>query len=176
MNPNSKRNLRRVIVAGVLVCLVICCGGFGYVAHRGLHTYVETYKTTTPPSLHGVIVDIDVRPQERINDGFGDRLVGPPYELMISLRDPSGQMTRARLHSVRVVGNGGDEFSVPVTNGDNPTREQGFVTLYARVEGESLGVRPQIIADIELVMSDASVREAITFSLRRGTRASFNIP
>ena len=31
-------------------------------------------------------------------------------------------------------------------------------------------------ADIELVTPDGSVREEITFSLRRGTRASLNIP
>ena len=175
-NTNKRRWLWSVILAGVVLCLLLCCGGFGYVAYRGVHTIVETYEPATLPTVDGVIVNIDVRPQKRINDGYGDRLVGPPYELMFSLRDPSGKMTRARLHSVRVVPSGGNEIPVPVTNGDNPVTEFGFVMLYARDEFESLGTHPRLVADIELIRPDGSVREEVTFSLRRGSHASLNIP
>lgn len=172
----TRRWLIPTILSGGVLCVLICCGGFGYVAYRYVHTIVETFEPASLPTLDGVTVDINVSPQERTDDGFGDRLVGPPYYLSFLLRDPNGRMTRARLHSVRIAPSGDDEFSVPVTSGDNPVSEFGVVSLRAHVERESLGAHCQLVADIEVVMPTGSVRKELTFSLRRGTRASLNVP
>lgn len=173
---SRQRLLWTGILACVLLCLLLVCGGFAYVAYRSVNTLVETYEPASLPNSGEVTIAVEVRPQTRINDGYGDRLVGPPYELMFTVRDASGQLTRARLHSVRAVVNENSQFSALVTNGDNPVREFGFALLYARIEHESLGEHPQLFADIEFVTPARSERREITFSLRRGSRASLNIP
>ncbi len=165
-----------VLAAGFVLCVLLACSGATYVVYRGLNVIVETYQLAAQPSLDGVPVDLEVRPQTRIEDGLGDQLIGPPYGFMFNLRDPGGRMKRARLHQVRVVPHGGGEFIAPVTNGDN-LAQQGFVLLYADNQQQPLGRSVRIYADIEVFRDDgSSVRKELEFSLTRGSRASLNIP
>ena len=171
---NTRRWLIRVIVGGV----VLSCGGLAYlayVAYRSVHVYVQTYTPTTSPTLNGGKVSVHVTVHHRIKSDRGDSLVGPPYWFRFTIPDTTGKATSGRLHSLRIIDNEGNELTAEITRGNNDIAN-GATSLYAKIEHGDLGKRPQLIADIELVMSGGSVREEITFSLRRGTSASLNIP
>lgn len=174
-NVSKHRRLWLVIATGAVLCLLLCCGGFGYVAYRSVHVYVEKHEPTTSPTLNGGEVNVDVSVHHRIKSDWGDSLVGPPYWFRFGVHDATGKATTGRLHSLRIIDAEGNELTAEVTRGENDITN-GATSLYAKIEHGDLGARSQLIADIELVMPGRSVREEITFSLRRRTRASLNIP
>ena len=176
MNDASKHGgLWTATAIGVVLCLLLVCGGLGYVVYRKANVFVETYRPTTFPTLNGSEVTVVVTVHHRIESDWGDSLVGPPYWFRFIVPDASGKAIAGRLHSLRIIDTDGNELTAEITRGENHITN-GATSLYAKIEEGDLGTRPQLIADIELVMPDGSVREEITSSLRRGTGASLDIP
>ena len=163
------------VLAGIVLCLFLSCGGLGYVFYRSLHVYVETYEPTTSPTLNGSVVDCIVSVHHRIDSDGGDSLVGPPYWFRIDITDATGKVTAARLHSLRIMNSKGHELQATVTRGENTVTNR-TTSLYAIMDNGELGPRPSLIADVELVMLGGSMREELTWTLRRSTRAYLDIP
>jgi len=167
------RWLWSIAVWGVL-CLIACCGGFGYAMYRKAHVYVETYEPTMPLLLNGSEVKVDVSVHHRIRTGWGESLVGPPYWFQFFVPDASGVAISGKLHSLIIIDAQGNQLTAEITKGENQLTNKS-IFLSGRMEQGDLGVESQLIADVELVMPDRSVREDIKFSLRRAIRASLNV-
>ena len=90
-NVSKHRWLWWLIATGAALCLLLCCGGFGYVAYRSAHVYVETYEPTTSKTLNGGEVNVHVSVHHRIKSDWGDSLVGPPYWFRFHVPDATGK-------------------------------------------------------------------------------------
>lgn len=174
----QSRQPRTVLVAviTVLILVLCCCGGLGWVGFLSTHTLAESYAQSRPARIGEVSVELDVRALQRVENGWGGRLTGPPYEFAFLLRDAGSGLSRAILHQVEIVDGSRGKVGVPVTNGDNPARDDALVMLYARHEGSALPSPLKVEAEIETFTASGNRRERLLLSFHRTTRATLNIP
>ena len=81
--------------------MLTCCSGVGYYLFRQTHTVVDTYASHEAHRIGESEWRVSVRVHTRINDGLGDRLVGPPFAVVFSGNDLQGSATHAKLHAAR---------------------------------------------------------------------------
>jgi hypothetical protein len=136
---------------------------------------VDTYRTRAVPSVAGTLWTVNVDPQTRINDAFGDRKVGPPYWISFVVRRVSGTATRVRLHSIRFELADGTIVNPELSTGDNELLENGFTVFHANTY-EELNGRLTLVADVEVFTPNGPTREEIVFPMVFKSRGSLKIP
>jgi hypothetical protein len=158
MNRRQTRILLWMSLALVAVGL-LACGGIcsGLISHYVLF-HVYTYEATEQPSLNGATIAVLVTPQTRIHEP-PDRLLGPPYAFMLTVRNPPGQATAAILHSVRVCREDGSQLvgRISIPRHEVTSHPEGhFILLFGQFDVGEWGRRPTLIADIEIEYASAA--------------------
>ena len=176
--PKSPWNRHRTIISiAVLIGLfLLVWAGVAAAISRYLSYHVYTYEVADPPVLNGSPVFARITPGKRIQNSYPDRAVGPPYWVMLAIKDPTRTASAAVLHSLRIVNQEGVRLDGEVTV-RHKVREPHLdeILLYSTFSEGEWGPRPSMIADLEILLPSGNVRQEITFPLRPQHTSTLNI-
>jgi hypothetical protein len=176
---NASKRSRTVIwavVISVAAALLMCCGIPAGLIDRYVLLHIHSYEQPAPDSIGNVAITVDVNPQERIQEP-PERLIGPPYALSVMLRDPTRSAVEAKLHWFHMRLPDGQTIAGNISVNHSKWKEGLELTiLYVQFKNDDLGRLPTVIADIEIVYPERSVRETLEIPLRATHRRDLYIP
>lgn len=167
------RNWTIALLAAGSAVLLSGIGGWFFLHHLFLHTH--TYEIDQERRLGQTHVSVSFWPLHRVQDAWGDRRFGPPYDLTITVTDIHPAVKAVRLYGVTAEGRGGRLISAELTRPYKELEERYFAHLYVRL-ADAPRNGSKLKVDLELISPDQSIRGVLRFALRKVTRRSLDVP
>jgi hypothetical protein len=141
-----------------------CAGGL----YQQLFIALDSYETTTTHSLNGTTVSLGMHPQKQVHGAYGDRVTGPPFLVTVAVSAIEKRPVTSRLHKLQLRREDGADVDAELINPEDCFSEYSRVTLEAILKADP-GDRGTLIADLEVVRTNAKTRAKLTFPLRAET-------